>query len=172
MGRRLISPATAQQNARLVQVEEERLTGPELSLGPAADPHPGRANGLDTAHDQHLHCGVFQVVAHGADLVTDPAPTSLGAAVAGAGFAPARRLVDHASQPNPPKGELMMGEPQRLSDTEQLQILALLEAVNTEPSAMRAARALARLMRRLHVLGERIAGELSGQDRDLKSVRR
>ena len=40
-----------------------------------------------------------------------------------------------------------MGEPQRLSDIEQLQILALLEAINTEPSAMRAARALAELMR-------------------------
>jgi len=66
----------------------------------------------------------------------------------------------------------MMGEPQRLTDTEQLQILALLEAVTTEPSAMRAARALAELMRRLHVLGERVAGELSDQDRDLKAVRR
>jgi hypothetical protein len=43
--------------------------------------------------------------------------------------------------------EAMMGEPQRLTDTEQLQILALLEAVNTEPSAMRAARALAELIR-------------------------
>jgi hypothetical protein len=65
-----------------------------------------------------------------------------------------------------------MGEPQRLSDTEQLQIVALLEAVNTEPSAMRAAWALAELMRRLHGLGERVAGELSGQDRDRKPVRR
>jgi hypothetical protein len=73
---------------------------------------------------------------------------------------------------NPPKGEVMMGEPQRLTYTEQLQILALLEAINTEPSAMRAARALAELMRRLHVLGERVAGELSDQDRKLKSVRR
>jgi hypothetical protein len=70
------------------------------------------------------------------------------------------------------KWEAMMGEPQRLSDTEQLQILALLEAVNTEDSTMRAARALAELMRHLHVLGERIAGELSDQDRDLKAVRR
>jgi hypothetical protein len=60
-----------------------------------------------------------------------------------------------------------MGEPQRLSDTEQLQILALLEAINTEPSAMRAARALAELMRRLHVLEERVAGELSDPDREL-----
>ena len=66
----------------------------------------------------------------------------------------------------------MMGEPQRLSNIEQLQILALIEAVNTEPSAMRAARALAELMRRLHVLGERVAGELSDQDLSLKSVRR
>jgi hypothetical protein len=66
----------------------------------------------------------------------------------------------------------MVGEPQRLNDTEQLQILALLEAVNTEPSAMRAARALAELMRRLQLLGERVAGELSDQDRDLKPVRR
>jgi hypothetical protein len=65
----------------------------------------------------------------------------------------------------------MMGEPQRLSDTEQLQILALLEAVNTERSAMGAARALAELMRRLHVLGVRVAGELSAQDRELRSVR-
>jgi hypothetical protein len=66
----------------------------------------------------------------------------------------------------------MMGEPQRLSDAEQLQILALLQAINTEPSAMRAARALTQLMRRLHVLGERVAGELCGQDRGLKPVRR
>jgi hypothetical protein len=66
----------------------------------------------------------------------------------------------------------MMDEPQRLGDAEQLQILALLEAVTTEPSAMRAARALAELMRHLHVLGERIAGELSDQSRDLKPVRR
>lgn len=66
----------------------------------------------------------------------------------------------------------MMGEPQRLSDIEQLQILALLEAINTEPSAMRAARALGELIRRLQVLGERVAGELSDPDRELKSVRR
>jgi hypothetical protein len=71
-----------------------------------------------------------------------------------------------------PKRGVMMGEPQRLTDTEQLQILALLETVTTEPSAMRAARALAELMRRLHVLGERVAGELSDLDRDLRSVRR
>ena len=64
-----------------------------------------------------------------------------------------------------------MGEPQRLTATEQLQILALLEAVTTEPSAMRAARALAELMRRLQLLGERVAGELSDQDRDIKPAR-
>jgi hypothetical protein len=66
----------------------------------------------------------------------------------------------------------MMGERQRLNDTEQLEILGLLEAVNTEPSAMRAARALAELMRHLHTLGQRIAGELPAQDRDIKPVRR
>jgi hypothetical protein len=65
-----------------------------------------------------------------------------------------------------------MDEPQRLSDTEQLQILALIEAVNTEHSTMRAARALAELIGHLHVLGERIAGEVSDQDRDLKADRR
>lgn len=65
-----------------------------------------------------------------------------------------------------------MGEPHRLSTTEQLQLLALLEAVNAEHSAMRAARALAELMRHLHLLGEQIAGELVGQDPDLKPVRR
>jgi hypothetical protein len=37
---------------------------------------------------------------------------------------------------------------------------------------MRAARALAQLMRHLHVVGERIAGELSNQERDVKPVRR
>ena len=65
-----------------------------------------------------------------------------------------------------------MGEPHRLSDTEQRQILALIEAINTEHSTMRAAQALAELMRHLQVLGERIAGELSDQDRDLKADRR
>ncbi len=59
-----------------------------------------------------------------------------------------------------------MGERQRLSDTEQLEILGLLEAVNTERSAMRAARALAELMRHLHDLGQRIAAELPDQDRN------
>ncbi len=65
-----------------------------------------------------------------------------------------------------------MGDRQRLSDTEQLQLLALLEAVNTEHSAMRAARALAQVLRHLQVVGERIAGELVNQDRALKPVRR
>ena len=64
-----------------------------------------------------------------------------------------------------------MGDSQRLSDNEQLEILALLEAVSTERSAMRAARALAELMRHLHGLG-RIAAELSDQDRDIKPARR
>jgi hypothetical protein len=72
----------------------------------------------------------------------------------------------------PKRGGDLMDDRQRLSDTEQLQILALLEAVNTEHSAMRAARALAQLMRHLHVVGERIAGELSNQERDVKPVRR
>ena len=53
-----------------------------------------------------------------------------------------------------------MGNPQRLNDTEQLEILGLLEAVSTDPSAMRAARALAELMRHVNALGERIALEL------------
>jgi hypothetical protein len=53
-----------------------------------------------------------------------------------------------------------MSDPQRLSDLEQLEILGLLEAASTEPSAMRAARALAELMGHLHGLGERIASEL------------
>jgi hypothetical protein len=63
-------------------------------------------------------------------------------------------------------------DPQRLSDNEQLEILALLEAVSTERSAIRAARALAELMGRLHGLGQRIAGELPDLDRDIKSARR
>jgi hypothetical protein len=60
----------------------------------------------------------------------------------------------------------VIGESQRLSDAEQLDILALLEAASTEDSAMRAATALAELMRHLHVLGQRIAGELPDQDRN------
>jgi hypothetical protein len=64
-----------------------------------------------------------------------------------------------------------MGDPQRLNDTEQLKILGLLEAASTDPSAMRAARALAELMGHLHGLGQRIAGELSDQDRDIKPAR-
>ena len=66
------------------------------------------------------------------------------------------------------KGEAVMGDTQRLNDTQQLEILALLEAASTERSAMRAARALAELMRHLHALGQRIAGELPDQDRDGK----
>jgi EAL domain-containing protein (putative c-di-GMP-specific phosphodiesterase class I) len=61
-----------------------------------------------------------------------------------------------------------MGDPQRLTNTEQLEILALLEAASTEHSAVQAARALAELMRHLHVLGLRIAVELPDQDRDGK----
>jgi len=57
---------------------------------------------------------------------------------------------------------------QVLSDTEQLEILALLEAVSTDRSAMRAARALAELMHHLHALGERIALELPDQNRSGK----
>jgi hypothetical protein len=48
----------------------------------------------------------------------------------------------------------------------------LLEAVSTERSAIRAARTLAELMRHLHDLGQRIAAELPGQDRDIKPARR
>jgi hypothetical protein len=48
----------------------------------------------------------------------------------------------------------------------------LLEAVSTERSAMRAARALAELMRHVHDLGQRIAAELPDQDRDIKPARR
>ena len=58
-----------------------------------------------------------------------------------------------------------MGDSQRLTDIEQLDILGLLEAASTERSAVRAARALVELMRHLNALGERIAGELPGQDR-------
>jgi hypothetical protein len=74
-------------------------------------------------------------------------------------------LVHHARQARP-KGEATMGDPQRLSHTEQLEILGLLEAASTERSAMRAARALAELMRHLHALGKRIARELPDQNRD------
>ena len=65
-----------------------------------------------------------------------------------------------------------MGDSQRLSDTEQLEILALLETVSTERSAMRAARALAELMRHVHDLGRRIAAELPDLHRDIKPARR
>jgi hypothetical protein len=64
-----------------------------------------------------------------------------------------------------------VGDPQRLSDNEQLEILALLEAVSTERSAIRAARALAQLMGRLHGLGQRIAGELPDLDRGIERRR-
>jgi hypothetical protein len=63
-------------------------------------------------------------------------------------------------------GEAVMGDPQRLDDTEQLEILTLLEVASTERSAMRAARALAELMRHLHALGQRIAAELPDRDRN------
>jgi hypothetical protein len=59
-----------------------------------------------------------------------------------------------------------MGDSQRLTDIEQLDILGLLEAASTERSAVRAARALAELMRHLNALGQRIAGELPGPDRN------
>ena len=54
------------------QADDERLTGPEFGLGPIAEPHDRRAGGLGFAHEQHLHCDVFHVVAQDADLVTDP----------------------------------------------------------------------------------------------------
>jgi hypothetical protein len=66
---------------------------------------------------------------------------------------------------NQARGEAVRGESQRLSDAEQLDILALLEAASTEHSAIGAARALAELMHHLHVLGQRIAGELPNHDR-------
>jgi DNA repair protein RadC len=81
-------------------------------------------------------------------------------------------LVDHARQASHPRGKAVVGDPQRLSDNEQLEILALLEAVSTDRSAMRAARALAELMGHLHGLGQRIAGELSDQNRDIKPASR
>jgi hypothetical protein len=78
-------------------------------------------------------------------------------------------LVDHA--PKQAEGMAAVGDGQRLSDSEQLEILALLEAVSSERSAMRAARALAELMGHLHGLGQRIAGELRNQDRDVRPAR-
>jgi hypothetical protein len=74
------------------------------------------------------------------------------------------RACRQIMRPSKPQGEAAMGDSQRLSDTEQLEILALLEAVSTERSAMRAARALAELMRHLH--------ELPDQNRDIKPARR
>ena len=71
-----------------------------------------------------------------------------------------------------PMGRAAVSDLQRLSDSEQLEILALLEVVSTESSAMAAARALAELMGHLHGLGQRIAGELSDQDRDSNPARR
>jgi hypothetical protein len=65
-----------------------------------------------------------------------------------------------------------MGEPQRLTDTEQLQMVAMIEAANSDLLPCGPPVPGAELMRRLYVLGERIAGELVDQDRDLKSVRR
>jgi hypothetical protein len=59
-----------------------------------------------------------------------------------------------------------MSDPQRLDDTEKLAILGLLEAASTERSPMGAARALAELMRHLNALGQRIAAELPGHDRN------
>ena len=48
-----------------------------------------------------------------------------------------------------------MGNPQRLNDTEQLEILGLLESVSTDPLAMRAARPglvdVARRCQSLHI---------------------
>jgi DNA repair protein RadC len=60
----------------------------------------------------------------------------------------------------------MRDDPQRLTNTEQLEILTLLETASTERSAMHAARALAQLMRHLHALGQRIVLELPDQDRN------
>jgi hypothetical protein len=48
----------------------------------------------------------------------------------------------------------------------------LLEAVSNERSAIRAARALAELMGRLHGLGQRIAGELPDLNRDINRASR
>ena len=70
-----------------------------------------------------------------------------------------------------PKGKAAVGDPQRLSDSEQLKILAFLEAVIIERSAMRAARALADLMRHLNAVGHRIAAELPDLNRDIKPAR-
>jgi hypothetical protein len=79
-------------------------------------------------------------------------------------------LVDQARQAA--QGEAVMGYPRRLTNTEQLEMLALLEAASTEHSALHAARALAELIRHLHALGLRIAVELPDQDRDDKPAGR
>ena len=80
--------------------------------------------------------------------------------------------LGRACQPSePPKGKAAVGNPQRLSDNEQLEILALLEAVSTERSATRRPRSS-----RAHGLspwsGQRIAGELPDLNRDIKPARR
>ena len=80
-------------------------------------------------------------------------------------------MVDHAHHASP-LGKATVGDLQRLNDSEQLEVLALLEVVSTERSAMAAARALAELMGHLHGLGQRIAGELSDQDPDSNPARR
>jgi hypothetical protein len=80
------------------------------------------------------------------------------------GLRPPSDLVDPARYAGHQGEKVLMGDPQPLDDTEQLEILALLEAASTEPSAMRAARALAELMRHLNTLGQRIAAELPGHD--------
>jgi hypothetical protein len=80
------------------------------------------------------------------------------------GLRPPGGLVDPARYAGHQGEKVLMGDPQPLDDTEQLEILALLEAASTEPSAMRAARALAELMRHLNTLGQRIAAELPGHD--------
>ena len=76
--------------------------------------------------------------------------------------APSGGLADYAGQLD--QGGGGDERPQRLNDTEQLEILGLVEAASTDPSAMHAARALAELMRHLHALGERIALELPDQN--------
>jgi DNA repair protein RadC len=96
---------------------------------------------------------------------------SIASGACGEGLPIRSRWVDHANQVSP-RGKAAVGDPQRLSDNEQLEILALLEAVSTERSAIRAARALAELMGRLHGLGQRIAGELPDLNRDIKPARR
>jgi hypothetical protein len=49
---------------RLVEGDRSQtnLAGAELGLGPATDPHDGRVDGQGTAHGQHLHDNIFNVV--------------------------------------------------------------------------------------------------------------